>query len=165
MFPVPNSTEFFTNCFIYTVNLTHIYIRIIFKCFIAQVTFKAFNVFSFFPEMSRQIGVKRQKYAPEILDHAAELVRSKSLSLNEASRKYCVPLTTLHNAVHNKYGGHKVGHKTILSEVEEQRIADWTLHMARIGYGRTRQELANTEKRILGDDERKTPFRDNRPGR
>ena len=34
-----------------------------------------------------------------------------------------------------------------------------------IGYGRSRQELANTVKRILDDDERKTPFRDNRPGR
>ena len=39
------------------------------------------------------------------------------------------------------------------------------MHMARIGYGRTRQELANTVKKILDDDGRSTPFKENKPGK
>lgn len=37
--------------------------------------------------------------------------------------------------------------------------------MSRIGYGRTRQELYLTVKKILDDDGRKTPFKDNKPGK
>ena len=37
--------------------------------------------------------------------------------------------------------------------------------MAAIGYGRTRQELLITVKKILDEDGRKTPFKDNKPGR
>ena len=115
--------------------------------------------------MSRQIGAKRQKYEAETLAHTANMVRSNSISLNQASKKFGVPKTTIQNAVHNKYSGHKVGHKTFLNASEEQRIADWAMHMSKIGYGRTRQELVSTVKKILDDDGRVTPFRDNKPGR
>jgi len=37
--------------------------------------------------------------------------------------------------------------------------------MARIGYGRTRQELPHTVKTILDKDKRPNPFHDNKPGR
>jgi hypothetical protein len=115
--------------------------------------------------MSRQVGAKRQKYSPDVLVHAAELVRSNSISLNQASKEYGIPKTTLQNTVHYKYSKHKVGHKTVLTEAEEQRIAEWCVHMARIGYGRTRQELLHTVKTIIDEDERPNPFHDNKPGR
>ena len=113
--------------------------------------------------MSCQIGAKRQTYDPKTLEHAANLVRSNSITLNQASKTFCVPKTTLQNAVHNKYSGHKVGHKTYLNATEEQRIAEWAMHMSKIGYGRTRQELVSTVQKILDDDGRVTPFRDNNP--
>ncbi|WAR19421.1 hypothetical protein MAR_001259, partial [Mya arenaria] len=89
---------------------------------------------------------------------AAGLVRAKSISLNKAAKTYGVPKTTQQNAVHYKYGGHKVGHKTVLSEHEESHIADWAVHMARIGYGRTRQRfsynpLEGFEEAALGRSE------------
>jgi hypothetical protein len=37
--------------------------------------------------------------------------------------------------------------------------------MSRIRYGRTRQELLTTVKKIFDNDGRKTPFKDNRPGK
>ena len=37
--------------------------------------------------------------------------------------------------------------------------------MSKIGYGRTPQELVSTVQKILDDDGRVTPFRDNRPGK
>ncbi|WAR28810.1 hypothetical protein MAR_014514, partial [Mya arenaria] len=100
-------------------------------------------------KMSRQIGLKRQKYSSSVLEEAAGLVWAKSISLNKAAKTYGVPKTTLQNAVH--YGGHKVGH-------EESRIADWAVNMARIGYGCTRQRfsynpLEGFEEAALGRSE------------
>ncbi|WAR19780.1 hypothetical protein MAR_001618, partial [Mya arenaria] len=92
--------------------------------------------------MSRQIGLKQQKYSPEILEEAAGL-----------------------NAASFKYGEHRVGHNTVLAEDEERRIADLAIHMARIGYRGTRQELANTVKKILDDNGRTNLFKDNKPGK
>jgi len=112
--------------------------------------------------MSRQVGAKRQKYSPDVLVQSAELVRS--ISLNQASKNYGIPKTTLQNTFHNKYTKHKVGHKTVLTESEEQRIAEWCVHMARIGYGRTRQVVLHTVKTILDEDKRPNPFHDNKPG-
>lgn len=39
------------------------------------------------------------------------------------------------------------------------------MHMARIGYGRTRKELAHVVKSILDEDGRPTPFKNNLPGK
>lgn len=53
----------------------------------------------------------------------------------------------------------------MLTDEEEGRIADWAMHMAKIGYGRTRKELCQVVKKILDDDGRVTPFKDNVPGK
>ena len=52
-----------------------------------------------------------------------------------------------------------------LKKDEEQRLIDWCLHMARIGYGRTRGEFLDVVQRIIQKDERPTPFKDSRPGK
>ena len=49
--------------------------------------------------MIRQKGQKRKLYDPKKLDEAAELVKSKVLSLNKASNVYGIPKTTLHDRV------------------------------------------------------------------
>jgi len=55
--------------------------------------------------------------------------------------------------------------KPVLSLTEEKRIVQWAVGMSRICYGRTRQELASTVKKILDADGRPNPFKDNRPGK
>ena len=115
--------------------------------------------------MSRQISAKRRKYDNTLVDQAVSLVKSGSLTLGEASRRYQIPKTTLHDRVHNKYKSDHIGAKTALTQSEKQRIANWSLHMSRIGYGRTRQELCGIVKKILHEDGRKTPFIENKPGR
>jgi hypothetical protein len=115
--------------------------------------------------MSRQVGAKRQSYDPCMMDQAAEVVRSGSMSLCQASKTYNVPKTTLHDRVKNKFSSSKIGVKTVLTPVEETRLEQWALHMSLIGYGRTRKELAHVVMQIIEEDGRKTPFTDNRPGR
>ena len=48
---------------------------------------------------------------------------------------------------------------------EEKRIADWTMHMSKIGYWRTGQELAGVVKKIIDEDGHANPFLNNKPGR
>ena len=43
-------------------------------------------------------------------------------------------------------------------------LADWLLDMARIGYGRSYEELRLVVKKILDQDQRQNPFTDNLPG-
>ena len=57
------------------------------------------------------------------------------------------------------------GPKTILTEAEESQLAGWVTEMAKIGYGRTVQELLLIVRKILDEDGRPNPFKDNKPGR
>ncbi|CAC5367482.1 unnamed protein product [Mytilus coruscus] len=44
-------------------------------------------------------------------------------------------------------------------------LVHWVIDMAKIGYGQTKQQLLYTVKTILDHDGRKTPFKDNLPGK
>ena len=115
--------------------------------------------------MSRQITAKRRKYDVELVDQAANVVKSGGLSLGEAARRYQIPKTMLHDRIKKRYSSTHIGVKCVLAPSEEKRIADWALHMSKIGYGRTRQELAGVVKKIIDDDGRANPFLNNKPGR
>ncbi|MEW8547693.1 MAG: helix-turn-helix domain-containing protein [Candidatus Thiodiazotropha sp.] len=103
--------------------------------------------------MSRQIGAKRQRrqYEVGVLNEAVDVVKGGTMSLNKAAKVYGIPKTTIHDKVHNKYpSGNKCGAKTVLTSSEEDRICDWIIHMSKIGYGRTRQELVSVLKKNIG---------------
>lgn len=116
--------------------------------------------------MSKLIGAKRSQKNHNILliQHAVHAVQSKAMSLRAASKHYGIPSSTLHDKVHGKTPMSRPS-KTVLTTAEEQKLVDWVLHMARIGYGRTRQEVLDTVKRIIDADNRPNPFTDNRPGK
>lgn len=116
--------------------------------------------------MSKQIGAKRllTKHDVATLEHAVNAVRSKSMSMRAASNMYGIPRATLFDKVHGRTPMARSS-KTVLTSAEEQRLVDWVLHMSRIGYGRTRQEVLDTVKRIIEVDGRTNPFKDNRPGK
>ena len=116
--------------------------------------------------MSRQVGArKRQKYDVSVIEKVVPLIKTNAITLSQASKVYGIPKTTLHDHVHNKYQNHSVGVKPVLSQEEEERVARWAVHMSKIGFDRTRQELAVTIKKIIDEDGRPTPFKDNKPGK
>lgn len=49
--------------------------------------------------------------------------------------------------------------------MEEKHIADWALHMSRIGYGRMWQKITGIIKKILDEDYWVNTFVNNKPGR
>jgi len=87
-------------------------------------------------------------------------VDSKKINFKLATN-YGIPWSTLHDHVTGKAASLKRGPPTVLTAAEEQMLVDWALHMANIGYGRTREQLCATDKEILDKDGCENPFTDN----
>ena len=103
-------------------------------------------------------------YTTADLNCAVQRVRDEGMSYRKASAEYGVPRSTLHDHVGGKVSSSKRGPPTVLTEAEEQELCDWALHMADIGYGRTREQLCAKVKEMLDKDGRENPFTDNCPG-
>ena len=58
----------------------------------------------------------------------------------------------------------KAGHPTILSESEEQHIAQCLVYLANNGHPQSRSVLQDMVKSFLDEIGRKNPFLDNKPG-
>ena len=95
------------------------------------------------------------------LELAVYLIGKKELSYRQAESKFAIPRSTLHDHVAGKALTTKRGPPTLLNLAEESMLVDWALHMADIGYGRTREELCLMVKKIDGRD---NPFSNNMPG-
>ncbi|KAH3752856.1 hypothetical protein DPMN_187482 [Dreissena polymorpha] len=75
--------------------------------------------------MSHQVGAKRRKYDPCIVDIAADAVRNRCMSLGKASEVNTIPKTTLHDRVKRKYASATIEAKTVLSPEGENKIEQW----------------------------------------
>ena len=61
--------------------------------------------------------------------------------------------------------GDRHGPDPYLTRQEEEELVQWALKMSEIGYGQTRVQILEMVKRILDNNPRPNPFRDNRPGK
>ena len=115
--------------------------------------------------MHQLVMTSKASYSLEELDIAVQRIKEEGLSYRKAAAQYGIPRSTLHDRVTGKSMSSKRGPPTVLTAAEEQMLADWALHMADIGYGRTREQLCATVKEILDKDGRENPFTDNYPGK
>lgn len=77
----------------------------------------------------------RFQYSEVDLNNAIEAVRSKTLSINKASKIYKVPKSTLSNKVNGKtIDGRRMGPLPVLSVTEETMIKEWILNKSKIGF-------------------------------
>ena len=53
----------------------------------------------------------------------------------------------------------------ILTVAEENKLADWLVERSKRGFGLSVNEFLDSVQKFIGKDNRKTPFRGNRPGR
>lgn len=104
------------------------------------------------------------QYSCEDLEIAVKRITAKEISYRDAESKYGVPRSTLYDHVAGKATSCKRGPPTVLNATEEKMIVEWALHMADIGYGRTREQVCLTVKKILDKDGHENPFTDNYPG-
>lgn len=109
---------------------------------------------------------KYRNYSLEDLDNAIQLIQSQAISIRAASKRFNVPKSTIIDKLNNKSSLRaRSGPSPVLSESEENQLVEWLINMAKIGYGQTRQQLLLTVKKILDHDGRKTPFKNNLPGK
>ena len=101
----------------------------------------------------------------ETLKLAIERISNEELSYRQAELMYGIPKSTLHDHKIGKVSTSKKGPSTVLSSSEEDSLVQWILHMADIGYGRTREQVCLIVKKILDKDGRANPFTDNYPGK
>ncbi|GFR74473.1 tigger transposable element-derived protein 6-like protein [Elysia marginata] len=97
------------------------------------------------------------KYTQEMLEEAVNLVRHKAISLNEASRSFGIPLSTLGDKVRGRRPI-KARSKFLLISEEEQRVVDWLVLYAQRSLGRTVDDLKMKVKEVLelrGDEGRR----------
>ena len=100
------------------------------------------------------------------LNQALSLLREKRMSGRAASRQFNIPKTTLLDKLHGRVADNtKAGRPTVLTHSEEVELIDWVVKMCKIGYGRTKQELLLTVKRMLDFEGRQTRFKNNFPGK
>jgi len=113
---------------------------------------------------------KRKKYKCSYnqsdLDQALSLLREKRMSVRAASRQFNIPKTTLLDKLHGRVADNaKAGRPTVLTHSEEVELVDWVVKMCKIGYGKTKQELLLTVKKMLDFEGRQTRFKNNLPGK
>ena len=114
--------------------------------------------------MSHQAGArKRGLYTHDNLCRAVQTVKNSRMSVRQASASYGVPRSTISDKILNKTSLDKCtpGPNTVLSHEEEEHLAKWAIQMAKIGYGREKQELLDTVQTIVNADSRHSPFKNN----
>ena len=83
----------------------------------------------------------RQQWSVVAMREAMKLVTLNEKSLRQASREYDVPLTTLKRRVDREVSlNAKPGPSTALTRKEEEKLCEYCLTMADMGYGLTVEE-------------------------
>ena len=86
-------------------------------------------------------------------------VRDHGMSVREAAIKWNIPKSTLHDRLNGKVEyDRRSGPPSILTKVEENRLADWLIELAQRGFGRSKDDLLDAVKKLVEKDERKTPL-------
>lgn len=104
-------------------------------------------------------------YTEETLAEALSVIKSKSMSLRETSKKYKISLGTLSRKLKKK-NMNKYGRPTVLTEQEEQKIVEGLQVVGEWGFPLTTTDLQLVVQSYLdscGRSERR--FTQNRPGR
>ena len=93
-------------------------------------------------------ATKDAKWSIQDLQAAVNDVHDKKISIAHG-----IPKSTLYDyAVGKIEVGSCCGPDTVLTVAEEEKIVEYIMHMSRIGYGRTKEYVANIVKDILEKD-------------
>ena len=112
------------------------------------------------------MAISTKEVSPEEkLKLVMERIDNGELSYRQAESMYGIPRSTLHDHKTGKASTNIKGPPTVLTSLEEDNLVQWVLHMADIGYGRTRKQVCLTVKKILDKDGRRNPFNNNYPGK
>ena len=110
--------------------------------------------------------IKCQQYSKNELEQVIEKVSEGEMSLRQAEGAFGVPKSTLSGYVSGKVKiGQTQGPPTVLTNEEEARLAKWAMEMARIGYGRSKEQILLTVQKIVEMEKRPNTFKNGKPGK
>lgn len=113
----------------------------------------------------RLLGARNYKnYSEEKLQQALDEIKSKSISLRGAAKKYQIAKNTLWNKIHGKHT-RRHGKPRVFSENEEESFAGHLIALSAFGFPVTAEDMKVCVKAYLDRQGRKvTCFRNNYPG-
>ena len=104
-----------------------------------------------------------QRYTQKQVETVMELVKSKQMSLNCASKAFGIPYAPLGDKVRSRRPMQPAP-KTVLLEDEEKTLVQWLMELSHRGFGWTKADVKDMVKTILDTRGAKTVFRDYWPG-
>lgn len=73
-------------------------------------------------------------------------IRNENLGIRAANRMYGVPRGTLQDRIHGRIseGPQKMGPDTIMTPLEEKKLANWSAELAKCGFPRKKEDILDT---------------------
>ena len=106
------------------------------------------------------MATKRLQWSDESLQLALAAINDEKLSLRQAASMYGILKSTLALYMSGKSQiGMKPGQSPFISAEEEKILVEYVLHMSRIGYGRTKEQLQDIVQEMMTKDGRPNPFK------
>jgi transposase-like protein len=85
--------------------------------------------------------ISRQKYSPELLKEAVQMVKTKQMSFRVASEAFGVPSTTISDNLKSISKSNQLGRPPVLSEEIEKLLVDALIKLADWGFGLTKIQI------------------------
>ena len=112
------------------------------------------------------MAAKHKQWSDVSVAAAVDQVQQQGLSLRESSRLYNIPLETFRRRVNETVAiDCRPGPRTVLTEEEETKLADYLLRMSEMGYGLTREGVMGLAYSIVEKSKRPHPFQNGSAGR
>ena len=109
---------------------------------------------------------KRKLWSVESMAAAVDSVLKENKGLREAARLYNIPTETLRRHVSGAVSLHcRPGPATVLTEEEEEKLANYLVKMADIGFRVTREGIMGIAYSIVEKTGRSHPFKNGTAGR
>ncbi len=115
--------------------------------------------------MAVAISVPRKAWSDESMKAAVEHVIQDGGGIRETARLYNVPVETLRRRVNGSVSMDcRPGPSTVLTEEEEECLANYVVQMSDMGFGLSPDAIKNIAYRIVEKSGRKHPFKNNTAG-
>lgn len=99
------------------------------------------------------------------IDAALKAIHVDGMSQKSAAKKFGVARSTLQFRLKNTDNQNiSCGPSTVLTTNEEKTLVKWLLESCKKGFPRRREDLQNSVKLFLDEQERTSPFKNNLPG-
>lgn len=115
------------------------------------------------PKVKKNFKYKKS-YSEQVLQRALAEVKSGAPKKTVAV-KYGIPRQTLQFRLGPKFKKIEKGPSTYLTKNEENKLVDWLTESQKKGFPRRKEDIQASVKAFLDSNKRKTPFKNNIPGK